>query len=130
MREIKFRAWDKHTKEMYQDVTYDKESEGGVRPWIFMQYTGLLDKNGTEIYEGDIVRFAGHRVYGVVEWIDNAAMFALRWDKETAKTKREEVSDGMPVNLVHGGIFNPWGVIGNIHQHPALLPGGPSGKKE
>ncbi len=59
-RKIKFRAWDKDTKVMFDlvglvfplpNTTYE---EGRNR--VYMQFTGLLDKNGKEIWEGDIVK--------------------------------------------------------------------------
>lgn len=64
MREIKFRAWDKENSEMTL-FTFDDVSSGQVgnndqyiSEMVVMQYTGLLDKNGKEIYEGDIIRDA------------------------------------------------------------------------
>ena len=73
MREIKFRAWDTKNKEMVDDPPA-LDDYGGLNdvieclmkfeiecyeegPFILMQYTGLKDKNGTEIYEGDIIEY-------------------------------------------------------------------------
>ena len=71
-REIKFRVWDVENKEMLevQKLDFEPTFYGGriaIRPdqysdyfdpedMILMQYTGLHDKNGKEIYEGDIIR--------------------------------------------------------------------------
>ncbi len=62
MREIKFRAWHKKYKLMIYIPTMNEFSDGiiypscyDIRDCILMQYTGLKDKNGKEIYEGDIL---------------------------------------------------------------------------
>jgi len=67
-RIIKFRAWDTKEKYMYEcptiqlcchpDGTHTYTTMAFGQRRILMQYTGLKDKNGVEIYEGDIIRFA------------------------------------------------------------------------
>ena len=74
MRELKFRAWDKEAKEM---LNYSREVmqlmlTPFAQRYAIMQYSGLKDKQGTEIYEGDILNDPFTDVKPYVEFVDGS----------------------------------------------------------
>jgi len=112
MREIKFRCWSKERKEMIDSHTFMNGHFGesclsncfNDKNYIYMQFTGLLDKQGKEIYEGDIVKNTSGRKCQII-WFDKGAM----WDTKAINSKG--TSFGMSPQV--------WGsrveVIGNIY---------------
>ena len=91
------------------------------------QYTGLNDKNGKEIYEGDIIGIPskGKRIcLGTVEF-DKYSGYKLKWSSVMQKFKDAVYSDGMPGNLDIKG--SPWEVAGNIHENTELLKANKNG---
>ena len=115
MREIRFRAWDKKTKSMfnnaYVDLNYGKLELQMVKDAILLQYTGLKDKQGKEIYEGDIlVRDYGfHKSYMQIIWDEDRATFGSIPARPYtyADINREQMSQCE--------------IIGNIYENPELV---------
>lgn len=129
MREIKFRAWDynneciipwvkirlekEEDENTFSVVVFDGAVGDHYDDFPYMQYTGLKDKNGKEIFEGDIVQqnykdmynqsqaFAGEVVYSdCVYWLKNGGEYTFLYDEYR----------------IYESV-----VIGNIYENPELL---------
>ena len=117
MREIKVRAWNKKTKAwLYWELGKDCMCDLQIYNFLthYGQFTGLKDKNGKEIYEGDVVNLLGfdNRWYEAqVEWNDECAAFVftfpLNRGYELADERTPEERE----------------VIGNIYENPGLVMG-------
>ena len=114
MREIRLRAWDKKTKSMfnnaYVDLNYGKLELQMVKDAILLQYTGLKDKNGKEIYEGDLVKDRKGEKW-IIEWCDQEVGWRLY------KTFIYKNTTDVP-SVVD---FLDIEVIGNIYENPELV---------
>lgn len=96
-----------------------------VAPETVGQYTGLTDKNGAKIFEGDIVKGIAYSVerIGVIVWIDEIASFGVHYFKSQNPTTWEKSSILRCASMGKTDKFAAE-IIGNIHDNPELLKGG------
>ncbi|GIP02082.1 hypothetical protein J28TS4_04890 [Paenibacillus lautus] len=131
IREIQFRAWDTVQEKMLpvetinfrEDLITLDEGDNSVSDsnemFILMQYTGLKDRNGKEIYEGDIVKVKIQGGYSD-HYCDNEHTKTVIYNNEAACWKPFDRCrmwrDGSNLTAVE--------VIGSVYDNPDLLEGG------
>ncbi len=119
MREIKFRIWSHENKAMsnWENLTTTEDNKGDLAALLtdpegfkveWMQFTGLKDKNGKEIYEGDVV-IASSIVKSIQE---------KHWKKYAKEVKFLLLGANFSISQARG---NSHVVIGNIYENPELI---------
>lgn len=128
MREIKFRAWDKEIKQVVYypmfkfngntvDINEQFKCVQNGDEYILMQYTGLKDKNGKEIYEGDIVKYTRNNqiITASIEWREGEGCYHYHNIEDSVDSD----------SLVKESMFfigsETVEIIGNIYENPELL---------
>lgn len=115
---------------MHEDVSLCSEGCSRWKDGDLMQFTGLKDKNGKEIYEGDILRVDKYnhvlkkQVNSEVFWMESHGMFQHTWDEGSHFNDTKEFWNNEPLYKVAFSMIDvspKCEVIGNIYENPELL---------
>ena len=109
---LRFRAWDTFDEEMVNDIFFSWQDCGyeslneclSDERWKFMQSTGMFDKNGQEVFEGDVVKIFGDKL-SKIYYSDGAFCVDI-------------LNGGTPL---HAFLSEHLEVIGNIYENPEIL---------
>ena len=101
-------VWDDFSKTPYLLDNFFRQYDDEQ---IFMQFTGLHDKNGKEIWEGDILGYENEK--NIVRWSNIQAKFLLDWIKNEGRV------EGM--YGFNEALAMDYEVLGNIYENPELL---------
>jgi len=141
MDNLRFRAWQPKGKKMYDDLSVEDGTKGislngiiksateglGI---IIMQSTGLKDKNGKEIYEGDIVLWSqtNHGRRGLFANRILERKCGVYWDNDYKAWYIDVIDEGKsvfhPLSTEDKDISTEYERIGNIYENPNLLKDG------
>ena len=122
MKEIKFRAWDKTLNKIHcwsaieNHFTFEELLDDNF--FEAMQYTGLKDKNGTEIYDGDYIRYSMRTINGSV-----FTHVCRVFQHESGTWRIEGYHEDNPSYETKGTVYEVHKVcevIGNIYENPEL----------
>jgi uncharacterized phage protein (TIGR01671 family) len=126
IKKNKFAFWHKKRKEMWsvESINWQTKevSNGGdvasLDDGDLLQFTGLLDKNGKEIFEGDLLQYDGYNF----KLINKEKIYQIKYDDNLAQYYSYNLENSFDTFLV----VRAWKeskIIGNIYQNPELLGG-------
>ena len=142
MREIKFRAWDKLNKEMFNVESINFQERKVYRDIVsyrnfndieLMQYTGMKDVTEKEIYEGDVVKLIHtgieisadrledlKRFVGIIKY-ENGIFKIVRTEKSLIESKYFEMEQKKVSEIFIYSKLYDLEVVGNIYENPELI---------